>query len=80
MKFYIGCKEFDRCSESGIRQKNGWHIINIAEHVMKGPMHDDIEKELLKHADEELDHAKLLIDRIIQLDGTQFCRLKNGLN
>ena len=42
----------------------------VGARVMKGPMHDDIEKELLKHADEELDHAKLLIDRIIQLDGT----------
>lgn len=45
---------------------------------MKGPMHDDIEKELLKHADEELDHAKLLIDRIIQLDGTPVLSPENG--
>lgn len=37
--------------------------------IMRGPMHDDIEKELLVHANEELHHAELLIDRIIQLEG-----------
>ena len=42
----------------------------IGARVLKGPMHDDIEKELLVHANEELQHAEWLAERIIQLDGT----------
>lgn len=41
----------------------------VGARIMKGPMHDDIEKELLAHANEELHHAELLAERIIQLDG-----------
>lgn len=37
---------------------------------MEGPMRTSIEAELLNHATEELKHAQLLIDRIIELDGT----------
>lgn len=42
----------------------------IGARVLKGAMHDNIKKELLVHANEELHHAELLIDRIIQLGGT----------
>lgn len=42
----------------------------IGARVMSGPMHGDIEKELYKHADEELHHAEMLVRRIIELGGT----------
>lgn len=42
----------------------------VGTRIMKGPMHGDIEAELLVHAAEELHHAEWLIDRIIQLGGT----------
>lgn len=42
----------------------------IGARIMSGPMRTEIEKELLTHADEELGHAVLLADRIIQLEGT----------
>lgn len=42
----------------------------VGARLMEGPMRTSIEAELLKHADEELGHAQLLIDRIIELDGT----------
>ena len=42
----------------------------IGARVMSGPMHGEIEKELYKHADEELRHAEMLARRIIELDGT----------
>lgn len=38
--------------------------------VVKGPMKDAVAAELLQHAAEELSHAELLADRIIQLGGT----------
>lgn len=44
---------------------------------MEGPMRSDIEPELLKHADEELGHAVLLADRIIQLEGTPIINPKD---
>lgn len=37
--------------------------------VMEGPMRGDIESELFKHADEELHHARMLVERIKQLGG-----------
>lgn len=37
--------------------------------VAKGPMRGDVATELLEHATEELGHAELLADRIIQLGG-----------
>jgi len=37
--------------------------------VIKGPMKDNVAVELNQHATEELAHAVMLIDRIIQLDG-----------
>lgn len=42
----------------------------IGARVMQGPMRSEIEQELLTHANQELGHATLLVDRIIQLGGT----------
>jgi len=38
--------------------------------VVKGPMKDAVAAELLLHATEELTHADMLANRIIQLAGT----------
>lgn len=42
----------------------------IGARIMEGPMRKEVEPELLLHATEELGHAVLLVDRIIQLGGT----------
>ncbi|MCF8360749.1 MAG: hypothetical protein K9H26_18485 [Prolixibacteraceae bacterium] len=42
----------------------------IGARVMEGPMRSEVEPELLVHANEELTHAELVADRIIQLGGT----------
>jgi bacterioferritin len=42
----------------------------IGARVMEGPMRSEIETELLVHADQELNHAVMVVDRIIQLGGT----------
>jgi bacterioferritin len=42
----------------------------IGARMMEGPMRSEIEPELLVHADQELNHAVMLVDRIIQLGGT----------
>lgn len=42
----------------------------IGARVMEGPMRSEVEPELLLHADEELVHAVLVADRIMQLGGT----------
>lgn len=42
----------------------------VGAKVAKGPMRGDVATELLEHATEELGHAELLADRIIQLGGT----------
>lgn len=42
----------------------------IGARLMEGPMRSEVEPELLLHADEELGHAVLVVDRIIQLGGT----------
>jgi bacterioferritin len=42
----------------------------IGARMMEGPMRSEIEPELLVHADEELGHAVMVVDRIIQLGGT----------
>ncbi len=42
----------------------------IGARVMEGPMRTEIEKELLLHATQELGHAELVVNRIIQLGGT----------
>ena len=38
--------------------------------VMEGPMRSEVEPELLLHATEELGHAELVANRILQLGGT----------
>ena len=42
----------------------------IGAQVAKGPMRKEIAEEFLEHANEELKHAQLLVNRIIQLGGT----------
>jgi len=42
----------------------------IGARLMEGPMRSEIEPELLLHATQELNHALLVVDRIIQLGGT----------
>lgn len=42
----------------------------VGAKVAKGPMKDAVIAELLQHATEELGHANLVADRIIQLGGT----------
>ena len=42
----------------------------VGARIMEGPMRIPIEAELLEHANEELKHAEMLIERIIQLGGT----------
>ena len=42
----------------------------IGARLMEGPMRAEIEPELLLHATQELNHAVLLVNRIIQLEGT----------
>ncbi|MCX8175222.1 MAG: ferritin-like domain-containing protein [Candidatus Micrarchaeota archaeon] len=38
--------------------------------VVRGPMRPNVQDELSEHANEELGHAKMLADRIIELGGT----------
>ncbi len=42
----------------------------IGAKVVKGPMKDAVISELELHATEELTHAELLVERIVQLGGT----------
>lgn len=42
----------------------------IGARLMEGPMRSEVEPELLLHADQELNHAVLVVNRIIQLGGT----------
>jgi bacterioferritin len=42
----------------------------IGARMIEGPMRGEIEPELLLHATEELGHAELVVNRIIQLGGT----------
>jgi bacterioferritin len=42
----------------------------IGARLMEGPMRSEVEPELLVHADQELGHAVLVVNRIIQLGGT----------
>lgn len=39
----------------------------IGARMMEGPMRSEIEPELLLHADQELNHAVMIVDRIIQI-------------
>jgi len=42
----------------------------IGARLMEGPMRSEVEPELLLHADQELNHAVMVVDRIIQLGGS----------
>ncbi len=42
----------------------------VGAKVIKGPMRGAVEAELKEHSEEELKHANMLADRIIQLGGT----------
>lgn len=42
----------------------------IGARVMEGPMRSEVEPELILHATQELGHAELVVNRIIQLGGT----------
>jgi bacterioferritin len=42
----------------------------IGARLMEGPMRSEVEPELLLHATQELNHAVLVVNRIIQLGGT----------
>ncbi|MDP1621204.1 MAG: ferritin-like domain-containing protein [Bacteroidales bacterium] len=42
----------------------------IGARLLEGPMRSEVEPELLIHADQELNHAVLVVNRIIQLGGT----------
>jgi len=42
----------------------------IGAKIVVGPMHEEVVKELLEHANDELRHADLLVNRILQLGGT----------
>lgn len=42
----------------------------IGARMMEGPMRSEIEPELLAHADQELNHAVMIVNRIMQLGGT----------
>jgi len=42
----------------------------VGARVVKGPMRTIVEAELKEHSEEELKHANMLADRIIQLGGT----------
>jgi bacterioferritin len=42
----------------------------IGARIMEGPMRSEVEPELLLHATQELAHAELVVNRILQLGGT----------
>lgn len=42
----------------------------IGARMIEGPMRSEVEPELLLHATEELGHAELVVNRILQLGGT----------
>ena len=41
----------------------------IGSYVVRGTMRPDVQKEMKEHANEELEHANMLSERIIQLGG-----------
>lgn len=49
----------------------------IGARVMEGPMRSAVEPELLVHANEELNHAVMVVDRILQLGGTPILNPKD---
>ena len=53
-------------------RKNGWPITStgLAQDSWKDLCRSEIEPELLLHANQELNHATMVVNRIIQLGGT----------
>ena len=51
----------------------------IGAKVAKGPMRGAVVAELEEHATEELEHAGMLVERILQLGGTPILSRKNGI-
>ena len=49
----------------------------VGARVMEGPMRTEVEAELLTHAEQELNHAVMLVGRIIQLGGTPILNPKD---
>ena len=49
----------------------------VGSKVLVGPMRGAVEAELVEHANEELKHAEMLVERIIQLDGTPIIKPEN---
>lgn len=49
----------------------------IGARLMEGPMRSEVEPELLLHATQELGHAVMVVDRIIQLGGTPVINPEN---
>ena len=49
---------------------NAYYQYWVGALVVRGPMRPDVQKELSEHASEELKHAGMLAERIIQLGGT----------
>jgi bacterioferritin len=52
----------------------------IGARLMEGPMRSEIEPELLLHATQELNHAVLVVDRIIQLGGNPVIHPREWFN
>lgn len=52
----------------------------IGARMMEGPMRSEIEPELLIHATQELGHAELVVNRIIQLGGTPVLNPSEWMN
>lgn len=52
----------------------------VGARVMEGPMRSEVEPELLLHAQQELNHAVLVVQRIIQLGGTPVLDPKDWFN
>jgi bacterioferritin len=51
----------------------------IGAKIVKGPMRGVAQHELEEHAEEELKHARMLVERIIQLGGTPLLKPEDWL-
>jgi bacterioferritin len=52
----------------------------IGTRLMEGPMRSEIEPELLLHTTQELNHAVLVVNRIIQLGETRARKRHRGMD
>lgn len=60
-----------------------YYQYRVSAKIAKGRMREVVVKELLEHADDELKHAGMLAERMIQLGGaplTDFTKLNNNAN